>query len=116
MSILDSIRQRPDNQKKVFALVSAGALTLVIVALWFSFTRDSAPAETTQKEENKLSSVSPIQMIKDEFSKAFSDMKKNTDELLETGAESTSTVPIEVIEATSTASSTEMGTTTEIIN
>ncbi len=112
MGILNYIRQKPDNQKKVISLVSAVVLTLVITAVWFSFTKNEDVA--TGDEPSKLSAISPIQVIKDEFSKAFSGFNNVISSTTEEG---TSTIPIEVIEeATSTGTSTEISTTSENIN
>ena len=70
MTILNNIKKRPDNQKKFFSLVLALVLTFFIVGFWYSFTSDSSVNKKTGESENKLSSVSPWQIIKDEFSKA----------------------------------------------
>lgn len=72
MQILNTIRQKPDSQKKILSLVLAFILTLFIVGFWFSFDRKSASNDMAGEEVSKLSSISPIQMIKEEFSKAFS--------------------------------------------
>lgn len=69
MGILTKIRQKPDHQKKMFSLVSALILTLIIVAAWYSFSNISV--KTQLPADDKLSSVSPLQVIKDEFAKAF---------------------------------------------
>jgi len=111
MGLLTKIREMPDNKKKIFSLVTAIILTLIIVVVWFSFTNVSSP--NSVNEENKLSSFSPMQVIKDEFSKAFSNFKSTTEnissssESLISSSTGTSSIPIEVIdEGTSTASTT----------
>jgi hypothetical protein len=71
MSILEKIRQKDDRQKKIFSFVSALILTLIILVGWLSFSNKSNDSLAVVKTENKLSSVSPLQMIKDEFTKAF---------------------------------------------
>jgi methyl-accepting chemotaxis protein len=111
MSILEKIKSRPDNQKKIFSLVTAVILTLIIVGLWFSLTSDSDKV-AEKNAPSKLSSISPMQVIKDEFSKAFSNFNENMSDL-----KSTSTVTEEIIsEATTTATSTEeISTTSENI-
>src|SRR3990172_1406233 len=85
MGILNSIRQKPDSQKRVISLVLALILTFFIVGFWYSFTGSSSD------NKGKLSSVSPWQMIKGEFSRVF----YNVDGV--SGTEGTSTVPVEVI-------------------
>ena len=101
MSLLDKIKQRPDNQKKIFSLVTAIILTLVILVVWMSF---SGVSDQPKTDSNKLSSVSPLGVIKDEFFKAFSNFKNITTELKATDT------------ATSTATSTEIATTTVDLN
>lgn len=95
MSILTKIRQRPDNEKKVFSLVTAGVLTLIIFIVWISFTRTSKTLSTEQvaTEDKTLSSISPIQVIKEEFGKAISNFKEIT---------ASSTIGISTSTATST--------------
>ena len=104
MGILNSIRNQPDNQKKIVSLVLAVILTAIIVSVWFTYS-DKGENKIASEEPNKLSSVSPFQMIKEEFSKAFSGFKEMTSSTTEEII-STSTVQIEIIEATSTATST----------
>ena len=120
MTILNNIKKRPDNQKKFFSLVLALVLTFFIVGFWYSFTSDSSVNKKTGESENKLSSVSPWQIIKDEFSKVFSGFNDKVANL-----ESISTLPVEVISdnlATSTGTSTaeiiatSTATTSENIN
>jgi hypothetical protein len=69
MGILTKLRQRPDNEKKVFSLVGAGTLTVIIIALWWSF--GSTSIKTKVENPDQLSSISPVQVIKEEFSKVF---------------------------------------------
>lgn len=76
MSFLTKIREMSDNSKKIFSLVTAVIGTLVIVSLWFSFTRDSSAEKVAQGEISKLSSLSPMQVIKDEFGKVFSNFNE----------------------------------------
>lgn len=118
MSILEKIRQKDDRQKKIFSFVSAFVLTLIILVVWLSFSKRSDDNLVLGKAENKLSSVSPLQMIKDEFSEAFAGFNEFGEEV----------VPVEVLieneeisssTATSTATSTDStdtSTTTEEIN
>ena len=96
MSILTRIRQWPDNRKRVFSLVSALVLTLVILILWLSAGSSQI---SPQVEESKLSSISPMQVIKDEFTKAVADFKEKTKQNTE---ESSSTIPVEIVESTTT--------------
>jgi hypothetical protein len=102
MSILTRIRQWPDNRKRVFSLVSALVLTVVILILWLSAGSSQVlpPAE-----ENKLSSISPMQVIKEEFTKAVSDFKDNTNQ--DSGEVSSSTIPVEVIVATTSTTTNQ---------
>ena len=106
MGVLTKIRQMPDNKKKIFSLATAAAVTLVIAVVWFSSNTSSADTKVAGEEVNKLSSVSPMQVIKDEFSKAFSSynsMKADLDNIT-----ASSTVPIEVINVSTTSTSTEL--------
>lgn len=111
-----------DNEKKIFSLITAAVLTLIIVVIWFSFG-DKKSTDLVTKEEVKLSSLSPMQVIKDEFSKAFAGFNDKMDDIASTTLiESTSTlitdgqaIPIEIIESTTTASTT-ISTSSEIIN
>ncbi len=109
MGILNNIRQKSDNQKKILALALALILTFFIVGLWFSFSNKTADNQVAEQKENKLSSLSPLQVIKDEFSKAFSNFKETTGEISTTT--SSSIIPIEIIETQSTSS--EQATSTE---
>jgi hypothetical protein len=104
MGILTNIRNRPENQKKVLALVLAAILTMIIVGFWFSFSPDSTDKQISGQKQNKLSSISPWQMIKDEFSKAFSNFKTVTDQDLSlSSSTASSSVAVEIVEeATST--------------
>lgn len=77
MSLLTKIREKPENQKRVFSFVSAGVLTALILVVWLSFSDTSANKRI--ENEDKLSSLSPMQVIKEEFSKAFSSFKEQTD-------------------------------------
>jgi len=76
MSILTSIKQRPDNQKKFFSVVLALIITFIIVGVWFSFSGNSIDSSIASEEPSKLSSISPLQVIKDEFSQTFSSLKE----------------------------------------
>lgn len=107
MGILTKIRQRPDNQKRIFSFVSAAIVTLVIFVVWLSFGDD--PIETKLVKEDTLSSLSPIQVMKEEFSKALSDFKESTESMSSTTDYfGSSTVPVEVVESTSTATSSDI--------
>ena len=99
-----------ENQKKIFSLATAAILTLIIVVVWSSSPASSANGQLTAEKTDKLSSLSPLQVIKDEFSKAFSGFSEKAAALQGTTTQSTSTVPIEILEAHST--STEQATTT----
>ena len=117
MGILNIIREMPDNKKKVLSLVTAAVITFVIVTVWISLTKTDD--KLAEDQGNKLSSVSPWGMIKEEFSKAFSDFNELTESTSSTSTLdiiSSSTVPVEIIEATSTATSTEMSTSSDNIN
>jgi hypothetical protein len=87
MGILTKIRQRPDNQKKIFSLVTAGVLTVIIIVVWLSFNKTSI--NTKVEDPDKLSSISPVQVIKEEFSKALSGFKESTEEISSTTATTT---------------------------
>ncbi len=110
MGILNKIRQKSDNEKKIFSLISAVVLTLIIVVVWSSFSSSSASDEVLD-DQGSLSSISPMQVIKDEFSKVFSSLDSDTQ-----ASSSTTTIPIEIIDegtaSSSLATSTEIGTTT----
>jgi len=85
-----------ENKKKIFSLALAAVLTLIIVVIWYSFGDKKSNQVAGEKVESKLSSISPVQMIKDEFSKAFSGFNDKVNE------------PVEIIESTSTASTTNI--------
>ena len=110
MGILNKIRQISDSEKKIFSLISAVVLTLIIVVVWSSFAGSSA-SDNEVDTQDKLSSISPMQVIKDEFSKVFSSLDSDNQ-----ASSSTSTIPIEIINeetgSSSLATSTEIGTTT----
>ncbi|MEI6190944.1 MAG: hypothetical protein WCP24_01075 [bacterium] len=114
MGILNKIRQKSDNEKKILSLISAVVLTLVIVVVWSSFTSSSA-SDNEVDAQDKLSSISPMQVIKDEFSKLFSTLGSNIK-----ASSSTTTVPIEIIKeetgSPSLGTSTEISTTTTTID
>lgn len=91
-----------ENKKKIFSLALAAALTLVIVVIWYSFGDKKTNQVAGEEVESKLSSISPVQMIKDEFSKALSGFNASVADI----DSSTTSIPIEIIESTSTASTT----------
>lgn len=93
MGILNSIRQGPDNKKKIFSFVMALIFTFFIVGLWFSFSNNSV-SDKASGVQDKLSSVSPWQVIKDDFSKAFSGLNG---EMFDTTEESSTTVQVEIV-------------------
>ena len=108
-----------DNQKKIFSLALAAVITLIIVVVWYSFG-DKKNNQIAEETEPKLSSLSPMQVIKDEFSKAFSGIKASVADIdssttTESIGTSTDLIPIEIIEATSIASTT-ISTSSEKIN
>lgn len=108
MGILTKIKQKPDGQKKIISLITAVILTLIIVVVWFSFnSKENQVAE----ERDKLSSISPVQVIKDEFSKVFSSFKEN---IQASSSVSTTpvTIPVEIVNEEASSSST----TTDKIN
>jgi hypothetical protein len=113
MSILNKIRQRPYEQRKIISLLTAIVLTIIIVAVWFSFS--SFGKNQRPGDDSRLSSVSPFQMIREQFSEAFSDLDKGMTALEEV---SSSTILLETINsATSTDISTSTGTSTDnVIN
>ncbi|OHA46985.1 MAG: hypothetical protein A2541_01025 [Candidatus Taylorbacteria bacterium RIFOXYD2_FULL_36_9] len=97
MGLLTNIRQKSDGSKKLLALIIAIILTLIIVGLWFSFTaKTAADDQIVNQKPSLLSSLSPWQVIKEEFSKVFSDLSKKSDVI----------IPVEVIEATTSDSLT----------
>ena len=100
MGILTKVRAMPDNKKKIISLATATAITLVIIVIWFSFNTSSANTKEGREEVNKLSSVSPMQVIKDEFSKAFASYNSMKSDLNIIPA--SSTIPIEVVTASTT--------------
>lgn len=112
MGILAKIKSRPENEKSVFSLVSAVILTLVIVFVWISFGEEEQPKEVAVKE-TKLSSISPIQVIKDEFSKAFSGFNDDASQVLGTTTEGDVVVLSESTTTASTSASTETATNTK---
>lgn len=79
-------------------MVGAGVLTAIIFGIWFSGTSD--PSQIKAETESKLSSISPIQLIKEEFTKVVSSFGSTHSTSSEQVG--TSTVPIEVIESNST--------------
>jgi len=111
MVILTKVRQMPDNQKKVISLATAAVLTLVIVVVWFSFSSSSAGVKSSAEENSKLSSLSPMQVIKDEFSKAFEGFNDLPDSLGSTSITNVG-IPIEVIGGATTSTSTINSTST----
>jgi hypothetical protein len=118
MSILETVREKPDNQKKLFALVGAIILTLLIVFVWYSFGSNRKSADLAAAVgESRLSSVSPWQVIKDEFSDAFSGLgdKISAFQSGSTTLDSNNTVPVEVVTLDSTlgtSTSTSIATST----
>ncbi len=120
MGILNYIKQKPDHQKKIISLVFALVLTFFIVGLWFSFDQNTSDADQVNNEPKKLSSFSPLQVIKDQFAKAFLDTKENLDlnnneeggQIIVEVLDETLDEPIEL----ELASSTEISTTTENSN
>jgi len=122
MGILEKIKQKPEKQKKFISLTTAIILTLIIVVIWLSYGRATNSQAGVEKVD-KLSSISPWQMIKEEFSKAFNGYDEALNEIMATTSTSTeefinassstttiTSVPIEIInEASTTSTSTENG-------
>lgn len=114
MGLLNMIRQRPDNQKSTFSVIMALVLTFFVVALWYSFSRNSSSDQAVQ-DDNKLSSISPLQVIKDEFSKLGAIFSGNNIN------QASSSLIVQVIPdslgtTTSTSSINQSSTTTNINN
>lgn len=113
MVVLTKIRQMPDNQKKIFSVAASAVVTLIIVVVWSSFGTSSANSQVAGEKVNKLSSVSPVQMIKEEFSKAFSSFNKNMPNEESSSTKIINTVPVEILSATSSPqASTTQATST----
>ncbi len=111
MGILTNIREMSDNKKNFFSFFGAIILTSVIIYIWFPWKTE----EVNLQEEKKLSSVSPLHIIKEGFSN-FKNIISDSDntisnqinEINTTGYISSSTeltkisIPIEVIDIAST--------------
>jgi hypothetical protein len=78
MKFLNKIKSRPSHEKNVVSLVLAGLFTFIIFSVWLGFGSN----KDIQEETNKLSSVSPIQIIKEEFGRAYTDFKSQTPGLI----------------------------------
>jgi biopolymer transport protein ExbD len=65
---------KTDNQKNIISLVLAVLLTLIIVFVWSPFknNRSKEVSIDSETEESRLSSISPIAVIKEEFSRMWS--------------------------------------------
>lgn len=113
MGILTKIRQQPDNKKRIFSFTGAGILTVIIIVVWLSFSNSAVSNQADSSD--KLSSVSPLQAIKDEFTNALSSYKQNILKV-STTTESSSSIPIEIVDTNSTtttnSTSSEQATTT----
>jgi hypothetical protein len=112
MGILSKIREKSESQKKIISLVTAIILTLIIVVVWFSFGSNSS-GDVDSK--NKLSSLSPFQTIKDEFKSIFSNSQEKMSALLSSSTDGTSTdnILVEELSSSTTAISTDIGTSTK---
>lgn len=116
MGIFSNIKQKTDSQKKLISLSVAVIITLIIVVVWFSFSNISVDNKIAGTDSDKLSSISPIQVIKDEVAKIFTSFSNITAEKPVENILSSSTLPVEIIiEGTSTATSSEMSTTSNNI-
>jgi len=122
MSILTNIRKMSEGGKKIFSLIGAVVLTLLIIYIWFPWQVDDSQVE----ENKKLSSVSPLNVIKDEllsFKKIISGADEklseplglvdNLGEMEEILESVESNIPIEIINISST---TDNSTTTNNTN
>lgn len=98
MSLLNYLRQKSDKQKRLFSFVFALVLTGSIFIVWVSFSPRST--DVVAVEENKLSSRSPLGVLKEEFSKAFSGFQTELEAVTEVNDTSTTT-------ATTTATTTD---------
>jgi hypothetical protein len=81
MGILTKIRQKSDRQKNFISLIGSAVLTLIIFLSWFSFSADSTKESIINKTENKLSEISPLQIIKEDISNAFSEFNSKISDL-----------------------------------
>jgi len=106
MGFLNIIRQKSDSQKSLFSIVTALVLTFFVVALWFSFSNNSSD---DQVNNDKLSSISPMQVIKEEFSKMFSVFDSNISD-----SASSSPIIVEIVPDLATSSGTSTKSNTEI--
>lgn len=102
MGIFLKIKERPDSEKKIFSLITASVLTLIIVVVYFSYGEKKSDDLIDVKNENKLSSISPLKMIKEEFSKAFATAKESLNM-----NNQISTSSVEVVDEIITSTSTE---------
>lgn len=106
MGILTKLRQKTDSQKRMYSFFSALILTIIIFIVWLSFNSGLPKNQTiAENEETKLSSLSPWQVIQEEFSKIFNN-DNNIDLSTSTFEVASSTVISEEITATSTDSAT----------
>ncbi len=96
---------RTDNQKNIISLISAFLITLVIIFIWSPF-KNNKNNNFEIIEEKKLSSISPVQMIKEEFSKAFSSFKEIKEEEFLIEEIPINDILIEIVQSTSTEATT----------
>lgn len=104
MDELTRIRQRSNNQKNLLSLFIALILTLVIVFVWYSFSNNTNQP-VREETPNTLSSLSPLQVIKDEFSQAFASIG---DKISGFGS---STVTVEIVSENLASSTDGIATT-----
>jgi len=113
MGILNKIKQKPDSQKRVISLVFSLVITIFVVGIWYSFSEKKGSTELSADEQSKLSSLSPIQVIKDEFSRMFADIKQGADVISSTTLDN---IPIEIFDEETASTSEAVGTSTSLKN
>jgi hypothetical protein len=112
MSIFTKIISgRSDGQKNIFSLFVALVITASIITIWSPF-KNTKNDNLEIQEEKKLSSISPVQMIKEEFSKALSSFQEVNLEEIPMDEVPVNNIPIEIIQSTST----EATTTSDIVS
>ncbi len=67
-NFLEKIRQKPDPQKKLIALISASVITLIIILIWLPtvFNEKEKEEKIVEEVKDPVSEVTPISNLSDQ--------------------------------------------------
>lgn len=107
MGILNKIKEKPENHKRVISIVSAGLLTLIII--YFFLYIPNKNLNIDKPETKNLSAISPIQAFKSQITDLF--LNNTEDEEASSTTIIIETIDFEENDSTTTGESFEISET-----